>query len=151
MFSFRPNVLQDCGWKRWSSFRIWSTKVRFFLANLIFKNIFSVYNNYYIRSIHDEELYACSLKAKSFSFHFYRNESTPIISIVLLAIFACISMILVVIVLLGYKIGWIHFNCPQRNEKDSRGNIINLLKFILNRDFILSSLIIKLLYFIKDF
>ncbi|XP_065928320.1 uncharacterized protein [Magallana gigas] len=53
-------------------------------------------------------------------FDLQKNESTPIISIVLLAIFACISMILVIIVLLGYKIGWIHFNCPQRNEKDSR-------------------------------
>lgn len=53
-------------------------------------------------------------------FDLQKNESTPIISIVLLAIFACISMILVIIVLLGYKIGWIRFNCPQRNKKDSR-------------------------------
>lgn len=53
-------------------------------------------------------------------FDLQKNESTPIISIVLLAIFACISMILVIIVLLGYKIGWIHFNFPQRNKKDSR-------------------------------
>ncbi|XP_065926819.1 uncharacterized protein [Magallana gigas] len=52
-------------------------------------------------------------------FDLQKNESTPIISIVLLAIFACISMILVMIVLLGYKIGWIHFNFPQRNKKDS--------------------------------
>lgn len=49
-----------------------------------------------------------------------KNESTPIISIVLLAIFVCISILLVTIVLLGYKIGWIHFNCPHRNKKDSK-------------------------------
>lgn len=126
MFSFRPNVLQDCGWKCWSSFRIWSTKVGFFGKPNFIKNIFSVYS--YIFSIHDEELFACTFKAKSFFFHFYRNESTPIISIVLLAIFACISMILVIIVLLGYKIGWIRFNFPQRNKEDSRGNVITCIK-----------------------
>lgn len=94
-----------------------------FLANPILLKIYFQYIVTFF-SIHDEELFACTLKAKSFFFHFYRNESTPIISIVLLAIFACISMILVIIVLLGYKIGWIRFNCPQRNKKDSRGNVI---------------------------
>lgn len=49
-----------------------------------------------------------------------KNESTPIISTVLLANFVCISILLVTIVLLGYKIGWIHFNCPNRNKKDSK-------------------------------
>lgn len=50
-----------------------------------------------------------------------KSESIPILSIVFLAIFVCILIILLTIVFLGYKFGWIHLNCPRRHNEESKG------------------------------